>query len=36
VTLEIKQLGKRGSTFVTLVQNSGMTVNISKNHPKAK
>jgi hypothetical protein len=36
VTLEIKQLGKRGSTFVTLVQNTGMNVTISKNHPNAQ
>jgi hypothetical protein len=35
VTLEVKFLGKWGTKFITLVQNPGMKVTISTNHPKA-
>lgn len=34
VTLEVKFLGKWGTKFITLVQNPGMSVTITKNHPK--
>jgi hypothetical protein len=35
VTLEVKFLGKYGTKFITLVQNPGMKVTISNNHPPA-
>lgn len=35
VTLELKLMNKRGTRFITLVQHSGLNVNISQNHPKA-
>ena len=36
VTLEVKFIGKWGTKFITLVQNPGMSVTISNNHPKAR
>lgn len=35
VTLELKFLGKRGTKFITLVQDPGMQATISENHPWA-
>ncbi len=35
VTLELKLMNKRGTRFITLVQHSGLNVNISQNHSQA-
>lgn len=36
VTLELKLMNKRGTRFITLVQHSGLNVNISQRHPLAR